>query len=411
MTWEILIKDKDAEPFKKKLVEIAEYLMNDAGPAGNPGLMGGDIGLALFFFYYAKFTDDDKYAEYGVNLISDVFDAINDEEKPFTYHTHAGGLAGIGWCVEHLAQNGFLDADTDEILEALDSYIHRAMMYDIGSGNYDFLHGAVGNGTYFLSRLSNPKAKDYLIDLVDKLDEIAHREDDGAVKWLSVLNREEGNEGYNLSLSHGITAVIAFLGKVVEAGVCVEKASQLLEGAVKYLLKYRMDNWKETQLHFPSWVPLEGPVPEGSRLAWCYGDLGIGITLWHTAKSVGNSAWEKIAVEVLGSTATRVDMKKSGTVDAGLCHGTAGNMHIFNRAYQNTGIEAFKTTALFWAKATLELAVHEDGAAGYKAWHTEQYGGWKAEIAFLEGVAGIGLALISMLSDIESRWDRTLYIS
>lgn len=411
MTWEILIKDEAAEPYKQKLAEIAEYLMEKAEPAGNPGLMGGDIGLALFFFYYAKFTDDDKYAEYGVNLISEVFDAINDEEKPFTYHTHAGGLAGIGWCVEHLAQTGFLDADTDEILEALDPYIHRAMMYDIGNGNYDFLHGAVGNGTYFLSRLSNPKAKDYLVELVDKLDEIAQRDDDGAIKWQSVLNREDGTEGFNLSLSHGIAAIIAFLGKVVEAGIHVEKTSHLLEGAVKYLLKYRSAKWSETNLHFPSWIPLEGEVPEGSRLAWCYGDLGIGVALWHTAKSVGNKEWEKIAVEALESTTTRIDAQKAGTVDAGLCHGTTGNMHIFNRAYQYSGKDVFKKTALIWADYTLKFATHEDGAAGFKAWHTEKYGGWKAEIGFLEGAAGIGLALISMISDIESKWDRVLYIS
>jgi hypothetical protein len=57
------------------------------------------------------------------------------------------------------------------------------------------------------------------------------------------------------------------------------------------------------------------------------------------------------------------------------------------------------------------MAVYKDGIAGYKAWHTEKYGGWVAESGLLEGIAGIGLMLVSIVSDIEPKWDRCLFLS
>jgi lantibiotic modifying enzyme len=406
--WEILIKDeKKAVPFIEKLSEIAGTLVKHTPDLKeNIGLMGGKIGVALFYFYYAKFLGEDQYADHGVELISDVFDVIN---KDFTYHTHAAGLAGIGWTVEHLAQNDFIDTDTNEILADLDPFLHKTMIYDIQNQNYDFLHGAVGNGVYFLSRITSEKSKDYLKELIDQMDRTSHKDEDGARKWLSTLNIEDGTKGYNLSLSHGIASIVAFLGKVLETGIYHEKVSDLLNGAVQYLLKYKLDREKFPS-NFPSWIRESEPL-SGSRLAWCYGDLGISTALWQAAQSAGNKDWEKIAVDVLLDSTARKDLKENTVLDAGLCHGAVGIMHIYNRAYHYTGIDTFKELALYWAEQTLNLAGFEDGYAGYKAWRTEKYGGWTPEAGFLEGIAGIGLAFISMLSGIEPKWDRALFIS
>jgi lantibiotic modifying enzyme len=406
--WEILITDeKKAAPYKEKLSTIAETLVKHTEDLkNNIGLMGGKIGVALFYFYYAKLMAEDNYADYGVELISDVFDVINND---FTYHTHAGGLAGIGWTVEHLAQNDFIDTDTNEILEDLDPYLHRSMIFDIENGNYDFLHGAVGNGLYFLSRMTSEKSKNYLKELIDQMDKISHKDEDGARKWLSTLNFEEETQGYNLSLSHGIASIIVFLGKVLETGIYNEKVSILLNGAVQYLLKYKLDREKFLS-NFPSWISETDPLT-ASRLAWCYGDLGISTALWQAAQSTGNKDWEKIAVDVLLDSTARKDVKENTVLDAGLCHGAAGIMHIYNRAYHYTGIDTFKELTLYWAEQALKFATFKDGYAGYKVWRTEKYGGWTPEAGFLEGICGIGLAFISLISDIEPKWDRALFIS
>lgn len=405
--WQPLLTGEEAAPINEKLEVFAEIVKEKTKDLKDAhGIMGGKAGIALFCFYYAKYKQDDSFADFGLELISEVFDAINEG---FAYHTHAGGLAGIGWTVEHLAKQEFLDTDTDEILSDLDPYLHKAMIYDIDQDNYDFLHGAVGNGTYFLDRLTNPEAKGYIKELIDKLDEKAHRDDDGAVKWLSTLNHEDGTKGYNLSLSHGLASIIVFLGKVLDAGIHTKKVKELLNGSAKYLFKHELKGG-DFKSRWPSWIQ-EGQPPNESRLAWCYGDLGVSIALYQAAQSAKNKEWEKIAIEALKKTTLRKDLKENSVIDAGLCHGAAGIMHIYNRAYQYTGLKLFNEMAVYWAKATLGMATHEDGYGGYKAWHTEKYGGWTAELGFLEGITGMGLSFISMISDIEPAWDRTLYIS
>lgn len=409
MEWNVYVEEKTVDTCKAKLAEISEVLLKNAEKAGgNIGSMGGKTGIALFFFYYANLTMEEKYVDFAHQLISEIFEEVN---KDYTIHTWAGGLAGVGWMMEHLVQNDFVEADTDEILEALDPFLHKAMIYDIEKGNYDFLHGAVGTGTYFLNRLSKKESADYLKELVDHLDKLKHEPKDikGAFAWESTLDHEKGSKGYNLSLSHGIAAIIAFLGKMLEKGIYTEKVSSLLNGAVTFLLGNSLDT-TEFSSNFPSWIGAEYPIGP-SRMAWCYGDLGIGISLLQAARAAGNKEWEKKAVDTILHSTARKDVKENSVIDAGLCHGASGIGHIYNRMYHYTGHETFKESAIYWLEETLKMAVYEDGYAGFKAWHTEKYGGWVAEAGLLEGVAGIGLMLISMISDIEPGWDRTLFLS
>jgi len=409
MTWDILIAEPERDKYKKKLDEIVACAIDnkDKLESKNIGLMGGKIGLALLLFYYARLTREEQYYDLAIKTVEEVFDEIN---RDFVYHTFAGGLAGIGWVVEHLVKNEFIEADSNEILEDIDPFLRKMMVADIKSGNYDYLHGACGVGLYFLSRLPNPLAKEALVELIDELDQISHKEEDGALKWKSILNREEGTQGYNLSLSHGISSIIAFLGKAYALDINRDKTASLLKGAVQFLFKNEMDTTQFLS-RFPSWISDTPEPPTNSRLAWCYGDLGVGISLWQVGRDFNNPQWQKEAIDTLLFSTKRRDAKESMIIDAGLCHGAAGLAHLYNRAFQHTGVPAFKDTALYWANYTLAMASHPDGMAGYKAWHTEKYGGWVGETAFLEGIAGIGLAIISLISDIESVWDGALLMS
>lgn len=405
MEWTKIIKDSEKSQYADKLSAIAEIVLNDKKEAERVDLMGGRAGMALFLFYYAKFTGEEKYYDHAMELLNEIFDKINDG---FIFNTFAGGLAGIGWTVDHLIREEFIDADSDELLGELDEYLYKMMMADIGKGFYDFLHGALGMAAYFLCRTGNEKSKEYLTEIVDALEKASTKDKDGAIKWESVLDREKDMKGYNLSLSHGISSIFVTLSKIYEQGIDKEKTYSLMEGAVTFLLQQALDTSKFFSC-FPSWV-CEHP-PTASRLAWCYGDLGNMIALWQTARATGNKMWEEKAVEVILHASKRRDIKKNMVYDAGLCHGGAGISHIFNRMYHYTGKEECKDASLYWFDQTLKMAYHEDGLAGYKIWRTEEYGGWQTESGLLEGVSGIGLAFLAAVSDIEPRWDRVLLMS
>ena len=54
-----------------------------------------------------------------------------------------------------------------------------------------------------------------------------------------------------------------------------------------------------------------------------------------------------------------------------------------------------------------------EGIAGFRAWEVNPSGGasWRTDPGFLEGAAGIGLALLGALSTVEPAWDRMLLVS
>lgn len=97
--------------------------------------------------------------------------------------------------------------------------------------------------------------------------------------------------------------------------------------------------------------------------------------------------------------------KESSINDARLCHGGAGVAMMFKYMYDETGDGRFAQTARYWADVTLGLAVHEDGPAGYKRFTLEVTPPWKPSYTLLEGIAGIGLSLLSTLDmERKSEW-------
>ena len=407
MSWKKLEECSTNQKYSDKLEEIATILLDKKNlPENSIGIMGGQIGVAIFFFYYSQYTKDEKHYDYAMEILSDIFEKINEG---YTYHTFAGGLAGVGWTLEHLAKNDILEVDTDEILNDLDPYIYKTMMMETDNNHYDYLHGAIGNSLYFQNRLQANGSKEYISELVNWLAEISEKEDDGAIKWLSVLDQEKGTKGYNLSLSHGMTSIISFLGKNYQLGINTENSKELLNGAVQYLFKHTLDSDKFYST-FPNAISSEKPLTN-SRLAWCYGDLGMGMALWNASQRVNNNDLANKAVERFLHSTKRRKLDENSVVDAGLCHGTAGIAHIYNRMYNFTGREEFKESAIYWLDETLKMAKFDDGFAGYKLWHTPELGGWTKESGLLEGIAGIGLTILSAISDIEPKWDECLLLS
>ena len=108
--------DQNNKRNKSYLQRISNILILNGGFSDNPGLYNGEMGLVVFFFHYARETQKILYDEYGYDLIEKVQNNIH-QETPISYKN---GLAGIGSAIEYLVQHGFVEAQTDEILEDFD---------------------------------------------------------------------------------------------------------------------------------------------------------------------------------------------------------------------------------------------------------------------------------------------------
>ena len=83
------------------------------------GLLNGKMGIVLSLFEYARKTHNDVVYDYADTLFSSILDEIH-QEMCFSF---CDGLSGIGWGIEYLLQNNFMNGDSVEICEEIDRLI------------------------------------------------------------------------------------------------------------------------------------------------------------------------------------------------------------------------------------------------------------------------------------------------
>jgi len=134
-----------------KYIEIIENInreLRTSELSENIGLHSGTSGIALFLAYYDRIIHEkNDVSQRVMDILKHNIDRINSGSR---LHTICSGISGFGWLCEHLRKLGMLDRDDVKFLHDLDPFLYRMMMVDIRKGNYDYLHGALGVGAYFL---------------------------------------------------------------------------------------------------------------------------------------------------------------------------------------------------------------------------------------------------------------------
>jgi lantibiotic modifying enzyme len=373
-----------------------------------PSLAGGDAGESYFLAYLDQVRPGQGYDDLAMALLERAIEATGTLQAPPGLYS---GFSGVAWTLEHLRGRLFEDDGEEDPGEEVIAALIEHVGLTPWRGHYDLISGLVGFAVYALERLPRSGGRECLERIVARLAETAERRPDG-VTWLTgpelMIDRDleiypRGN--YNLGVAHGVPGVIGVLAPACAAGV---DARDLLDGAVAWLLDQRMP--EGTGAAFPynvSPVPVE---PKPTRLAWCYGDLGIAATLLMAARTVGEESWEREALKIARAAAARTDEKGAGVIDAGVCHGAAGAAHLFNRLYQATGDPVLRDASLFWLERVLAYRKPGQGVGGYEAWTVGEGTelAWRSDPGFLTGASGVGLVLLAAASSVEPEWDRVL---
>jgi len=391
--------------------EIEETLLDlpSGGPADG-SLVSGDAGIALFHGYLARSVAGGADAG-RVRLERAVETLATTRLPPDLY----GGFTGIAWAVEHLKAHDPGEADLNE---AIDDAIEEGFRVESGASwlqRFELLSGLAGLGLYALERAPRPSAVGMLERIVRRLGEMAERTAEGAA-WRtgpeqlpSVALRKTPDGHYNLGVAHGSPGVIAVLAQACAAGIAARDARELLEDAVRWLRSRRLPRGPGAD--FPAWIASSGSPP-ADRVGWCYGNPGIAVAWLLAARALGEQEWEAEALELARKSAAR-PISDSRVSEACLCHGSAGNGHLFNRLFQATGDERFREAALTWFEHTVALQKPGTGLAGFESLDLDADGRevWLGQPGFLTGIAGIGLALLAATSPVEPAWDRLLVAS
>lgn len=419
--WQPILDDELLRATHDALRDIASSLLNllHDSPPNEPAygtltpdasLSGGDAGIAMFFGYLSTAFPAEGYQRISDRFLARAMDAVSEVEMRPSFY---GGFPGIAYTVAHLGKH-FAEpretVDLDEIDEVLTGYLRVTPWPD----HYDLVNGLVGLGIYMLERLPQAIAVTNLERIVTHLDHLAKRSDQG-ITWhtppeqLPPASRKEFPNGwYNLGVAHGVPGVIALLSEICALDIARPKAGELLDGAVRWMLNQKLPEGAGASFGMCK-APLHKQNP--SRLAWCYGDAGVAVTLLRAAQCTEKPAWAREAIAI-ATMASKRPLHESGVCDSCLCHGTAGLGHVFNRLYQSTAEESFKQAARSWFEQTVNLRRAGHGYGGFLYYYLNDNDvQWLGRPGILEGSAGIGLALLAAITDIEPAWDRMLLTS
>ncbi len=166
-------------PVKKLVDSKEEILLNlveriTHNIPENIGLINGQMGIIIFFYHYASFSENKNYIELSDKMLKNLLKNIKSDMS----YCFISGLCGIGWGVEYLYQNGFIDTDTSKMLAYIDK---KVMEIDpFRCENIDRDYGLGGIVLYLLARLytihnqnlENPFDDSYLSNVHKKVKSI-----------------------------------------------------------------------------------------------------------------------------------------------------------------------------------------------------------------------------------------------
>lgn len=392
------------------LKRIARYVGScDVASLGG-AVNDGTAGHALFLAYAQRSLRDDSLADRVIQMITHAAHWAHRQRDMAL----VGGSAGVAWVVQHLyAKIGLIE---DDPLQRFDEGLLAYLRGPNALLEAELLKGLAGIASYLLERLPAENAFAGLEEVAKRLRETAV-EDDSGLKWLSYPQRL-GFDGpeyqptfVNLGMAHGVPGVISVLARMHVAGVA--GAAELLYGAAKWMVHACGEAPR------PYWYPCEvlstGAPGRGSRMAWCYGDVGIALALTHAAVALDDKRLRAFAHSLaVHAASVRDDTTPGWPQDASLCHGTAGLAQLFRCLAADHGDQRLSDAAGFWMIETLRLATTTASVHSLYASRQPRFtaGGhrfvWGKDHGLLTGASGVGLVLASELLPTSPTWSTVL---
>lgn len=398
--WIGIVKDRDTQmKVEAKLHSIFETLRQsqDVVPLGT---LGGYSGIILFLYYYYLHTKQDEHKL----ILNHKIEFILSELPKIKLATFCNGLAGLCWLIRFLHKECIINSSNiNDALSEVDGYIFQHMKYEFNRQNIDFLHGGLGMAYYFL--LSNNLYRDIAItETIEALERDKICNSDGSVKWLSETYVNFENQGFvcNLSLSHGMASIVAYLTKVVEITGDKRAREMLYKSTLFFKNNTNPPDYAST---FSKWInDNDDNKYNESSMSWCYGDPGIAQALLRSGQILKDDSLIALSLHTLLKAAKRT----TDVSDVCFCHGSASLCHIFNSIYQQTNNKHFEEAALFWLNETIIKGENSNQAVAGYIFSENEYLNNKS---LLSGLSGVGLSLLSSVDSVDPLWDECLLLN
>lgn len=393
---EMILEEKAALCLEK----IAECLTLSDNKLTTFGYANGLLGKSLFFSYYAAFTENLTYNDWASKTLTA---SINKLTEPYEGKSFYKELSELGIFLEYARANNILNVETNQILSGIDKIMEKMLEKAMDEKDFDPYTGALMYGSYFLGR---SKSKPLLIPMLEKitiwLGKISKKDHQGNVFWVSKLF--DKNNIY-LGISHGLAAIMIYLCRVYEMGIQREMVKEMLINTSKYILKNELD-FSTSGYHFPNIVNEENGR---TTLGLCYGDMGVGYSLLRAGILLKNEKITNKALSIFHNCATRKEFSEAGIRDAGILYGASGVALMFDKVYEMTRIREFYDVATDWYEKIIDFSNNENLTAGFEGHFNQHFK--HTNIAFMEGMVGIGCTLIKYSDRENYSFDELIWLN
>jgi glycosyltransferase involved in cell wall biosynthesis len=162
------------------LKKIAHSLIINGIKISNLGLLMGRMSIVIFLFHYAEYLQETLYKELAEAILDNLLEELRADQSL----SFLSGLCGIGWSIEYLCQNGFVEGDMNEMLKEIDEKITEINPLKIR--DFSLHYGLGGIVHYLLARLytidqeqiHNPYGKSFLKNVYFKCKSIIKKQMD-----------------------------------------------------------------------------------------------------------------------------------------------------------------------------------------------------------------------------------------
>lgn len=378
-----------------RLIRICEKEITD--DAIDYGIFTGYSGLALLFYEKHRcFGCQDDFVKFEYYL-----DKSLDSLKEDQLLSLCSGTIGVYYLIFYLTKNNYFEENIEVSFSEFPEYADELITYYYQNKNFDYLHGFLGVLFLCIELYSFSTQKSYkeriercIKKVINYLKSLSVEISSDQIAWIS-KGLHSKVEGYSFGFAHGIPSIISLLTKVYYLGIEKDLIEALLSKTYNFIKSIKGDYEGS---NFPNFIILTEtekiPTAGCSRLAWCYGDIGVGISLLNYGLVIKDESIVNEANQILLQT-TRRDYSKTGIVDVFLCHGTSGLIMMYNYLFKITGIEHYKKSSHFWLKDTISKSQQQ--IPNLKTWLGSE--GWIEQNSILEGKAGLLIQLYSTLND------------
>ncbi|KIA95637.1 MULTISPECIES: lanthionine synthetase LanC family protein [unclassified Flavobacterium] len=377
------------------LSQIEEVLYNKAVKMQNP-VIEQDLGALLFFATYYNYSGENIYKQKSLILLDKLFEVFSDFELPTGL---LEGFDGIGWVIHYLKKCNIIESE--ELIDDLDSYLIQSIRLNITNNNYDLLYGSIGKIQYLIN---SDRCKElFVVELVNGIVEKLYEtkvEINGLIYW-----HELDSEKVNLGLAHGLPSILLFLLRLKELGYQNPLIIKMINGILRSFKKFK--NKVPNMSSYGVCYPISKKLNSHSRLAWCYGDLGIAYALMYTSKVLKSKKVEEESKEMINLILNR-GISDSGLVhfndysffDTGFCHGISGISYFLYKFNELLPSQSIEDSLVYWE---MELLKNIDTQLSINT--PIYYPKFRQDLDktytidkenLLNGICGVGLVLLSL---------------